>query len=47
MRVALDATPLLGQPTGVGRYVAGLVDALVIPGGFAPDKLRRSEAVLG
>lgn len=28
MRVALDATPLLGQPTGVGRYVAGLVDAL-------------------
>ncbi len=28
MRIALDATPLLGQPTGVGRYVAGLVDGL-------------------
>lgn len=28
MRVGLDATPLLGQPTGVGRYVGGLVDGL-------------------
>ena len=28
MRLALDATPLLGRPTGVGRYVAGLVQGL-------------------
>ncbi len=28
MRVALDATPLLGAVTGVGRYVAGLVSGL-------------------
>jgi glycosyltransferase involved in cell wall biosynthesis len=28
MRVALDATPLLGRPTGVGRYVAGLLGGL-------------------
>jgi glycosyltransferase involved in cell wall biosynthesis len=28
MRVGLDATPLLGPRTGVGRYVAGLVEAL-------------------
>lgn len=28
MRVALDGTPLLGRPTGVGRYVAGLVSGL-------------------
>lgn len=28
MRVALDATPLLGEPTGVGRHVAGLVYGL-------------------
>ena len=28
MRVALDGTPLLGRPTGVGRYVAGLVGGL-------------------
>jgi glycosyltransferase involved in cell wall biosynthesis len=28
MRVALDATPLIGSRTGVGRYVAGLVPAL-------------------
>jgi glycosyltransferase involved in cell wall biosynthesis len=28
LRVALDATPLLGQPTGVGRYVAGLLGGL-------------------
>ena len=28
MRVGLDATPLLGQRTGIGRYVAGLVSGL-------------------
>lgn len=28
MRVALDATPLVGARTGVGRFVAGLVEAL-------------------
>lgn len=28
MRVALDATPLLGQRSGVGNYVQGLVDGL-------------------
>lgn len=28
MRVGLDATPLLGQRTGVGQYVAHLVEAL-------------------
>ena len=28
MRVGLDATPLLGPRTGVGRYVAGLAEAL-------------------
>lgn len=28
MRVALDATPLLGRPTGVGRYVRGLLTGL-------------------
>ena len=28
MRVALDGTPLLGQPTGVGAFVAGAVPAL-------------------
>jgi glycosyltransferase involved in cell wall biosynthesis len=34
MRVGLDATPLLGPRTGVGRYVAGLVEALAeLPGG--------------
>jgi glycosyltransferase involved in cell wall biosynthesis len=33
MRVGLDATPLLGPRTGVGRYVAGLVQALAeLPG---------------
>ena len=26
--MALDGTPLLGRPTGVGRYVAGLLDGL-------------------
>jgi glycosyltransferase involved in cell wall biosynthesis len=34
MRVGLDGTPLLGPRTGVGRYVAGLVEALAgLPGG--------------
>ena len=34
MRVGLDATPLLGPRTGVGRYVAGLVEAMTeLPGG--------------
>lgn len=28
MRVALDATPLLGQRSGIGNYVRGLVDGL-------------------
>jgi glycosyltransferase involved in cell wall biosynthesis len=28
LRVALDATPLLGRPTGIGRYVAGLAGGL-------------------
>lgn len=50
----LDATPVHGKkgygPLAVDTTVDGLkeddFDALVIPGGFAPDKLRRSEAVL-
>jgi glycosyltransferase involved in cell wall biosynthesis len=29
MRVALDATPLIGPRTGVGHYVAGLADGLL------------------
>jgi glycosyltransferase involved in cell wall biosynthesis len=28
MEIALDATPLLGQPTGVGTYVRGLIGGL-------------------
>jgi len=28
VRVAVDATPLLGRPTGVGAFVAGLLDGL-------------------
>ncbi len=32
--------------TTVDEVDAGAFDALVIPGGFAPDKLRRSEEVL-
>jgi protease I len=51
----LDDSPVSGKaghgPLEVDRGVAGLTvqefDALVIPGGFAPDKLRRSEDVLG
>lgn len=37
MRIALDATPLLGRRTGVGRYVAGLASELVAAA--APDPL--------
>ncbi|WP_458177883.1 glycosyltransferase family 4 protein [Modestobacter lacusdianchii] len=38
LRAALDATPLLGQRSGVGRYVRGLVDGLAaLPDG--PDVL--------
>ncbi|MFP5319388.1 MAG: type 1 glutamine amidotransferase domain-containing protein [Acidimicrobiia bacterium] len=33
--------------TTVGAVDGGSFDALVIPGGFAPDKLRRSKEVLG
>ena len=29
VRVVIDATPLLGRRTGVGRYVGGLIDGLV------------------
>ena len=32
--------------TSVNQVAAGDFDALVIPGGYAPDKLRRSEVVL-
>jgi deglycase len=50
----LDETPVNGKmgygPLDVDRSVDGLraenFDALVIPGGFAPDKLRRSATVL-
>ena len=35
MRVGLDATPLLGPRTGVGQYVARLVEALVASGELA------------
>jgi glycosyltransferase involved in cell wall biosynthesis len=39
MKVGVDATPLLGPRTGVGRYVAGLVEALAeLPGG-EPEEL--------
>ena len=30
LRVTVDATPLLGQPTGIGRYVRHLVDGLAV-----------------
>jgi glycosyltransferase involved in cell wall biosynthesis len=34
MRAGIDATPLIGPRTGIGRYVAGLVEALAgLPGG--------------
>lgn len=50
----LDEKPVTGKkghgPVPVDSSVEGLgaadFDALVIPGGFAPDKLRRSEKVL-
>ncbi len=50
----LDDSPVSGKkgysPLPVDRAVEGLsaddFDALVIPGGFAPDKLRRDETVL-
>src|SRR4029077_12135038 len=51
----LDDRPVTGKKghgpvavdTTVDRVAAADFDALVIPGGYAPDKLRRSEAVLG
>ncbi|HEX4017091.1 MAG TPA: glycosyltransferase family 1 protein [Frankiaceae bacterium] len=40
LRVALDATPLLGQPTGIGRYTAELLSALTrLPAGERPAEL--------
>jgi glycosyltransferase involved in cell wall biosynthesis len=40
LRVALDATPLLGQATGIGRYTAELFSALTrLPAGERPDEL--------
>lgn len=50
----LDDQPVMGKKghgpvpvdTTVDQVAEGDFDALVIPGGFAPDKLRRSEAVL-
>ena len=50
----LDERPVRGKKghgpvpvdTTVGQVAEGDFDALVIPGGYAPDKLRRSEAVL-
>ncbi len=50
----LDEKPVTGKKghgpvdvdTSVDRVDAGAFDALVIPGGYAPDKLRRSAAVL-
>ena len=49
----LDGQPVTGKKghgpvpvdTTVDRVAANDFDALVIPGGYAPDKLRRSEAV--
>jgi glycosyltransferase involved in cell wall biosynthesis len=39
VRVALDATPLLGPRTGVGRYVAGLAGALAGLAGPEPEEV--------
>jgi glycosyltransferase involved in cell wall biosynthesis len=39
VRVGLDATPLLGPRTGVGRYVAGLAEALAGLAGPEPAEL--------
>lgn len=50
----LDERPVRGKKghgpvavdTSVGQVAEADFDALVIPGGYAPDKLRRSESVL-
>jgi protease I len=50
----LDESPVTGKKghgpvpvdTTVDRVEAGAFDALVVPGGYAPDKLRRSPVVL-
>jgi glycosyltransferase involved in cell wall biosynthesis len=39
MKLAVDATPLLGPRTGVGRYVAGLVEALAGLPGREPEEV--------
>jgi glycosyltransferase involved in cell wall biosynthesis len=39
MRVALDATPLLGPRTGVGGYVAGLAGSLATLAGPEPEEV--------
>ncbi len=41
MRIAIDATPLIAQPTGVGTFVAGLIDSLkgFANPGLAPSKI--------
>jgi glycosyltransferase involved in cell wall biosynthesis len=39
MKIALDATPLLGPRTGVGRYVAGLAEALAGLAGPEPESV--------
>jgi glycosyltransferase involved in cell wall biosynthesis len=39
VRVGLDATPLLGPRTGVGRYVAGLAGALAGLAGPEPEEI--------
>jgi glycosyltransferase involved in cell wall biosynthesis len=39
MKLALDATPLLGPRTGVGHYVAGLADGLVELPGPEPEEV--------
>jgi glycosyltransferase involved in cell wall biosynthesis len=41
LRVALDATPLLGQQTGIGRYTAELLRELVaLPPGERPQEVQ-------
>jgi glycosyltransferase involved in cell wall biosynthesis len=39
MKVAMDATPLLGPRTGIGRYVAQLAEALAGLAGPEPEEL--------
>src|SRR4029450_351999 len=39
MKVGLDATPLLGPQTGVGRYVAALAGALATLPGPEPEEV--------